>query len=592
MDYLRRLEPRLRAGQSGSGRLRAIGVLGTDVYDKLLILRALRPGFPGVVFFTTDLDAQLLQPGELEWTRNLIVASPFNLQLPPDFHSTALPFRDCYQSSTFFVVSKILNPGQRPTVRPHVYELGPQGLYEFRTPDERPTVCPDGLSLPAQLCAVPGPVQRLLFSLAVLASVSVLYVARDRKKTLRLLGLAVLLAVPPAFVVSAGLRTQESPDGEPFLIAAGISAWPTELLRAVALSLTLGFIVLTFQRLECMGCAIEQKFFAVTSRRPQGRHPGPVSKLRSRIRLDLGRLRLHLRRTGLRLRLVLTQLPVSEVLRGGWRWLRSTLQPMRPAAAATVPELWQELRRRRSFGPRFFRVALGLVLFCGFFGPLFQWLGPAVKPLRGASCHAVDRYVLASSSLALEFLLLYLLDVTCLCNWFARELLDKEHPPCWRAADLEEVARQRGLGAADVCEWQNIQLVATYTEGISALVYYPCVVLLILIVARHRVFDDWSWPLPLLLVFGVSFLLAAAVAFVLRYSAKSGRSRLVRAVRKRARSEPSFRAARLETLADEIEAEQRGAFSHVVSNPVLRASLIPSSGIGLLKLLEVFWHGA
>ncbi len=46
------------SAKQGEKGFRAIGILGSDVYDKLLILRALRPRFPDVVFFTNNLDAQ------------------------------------------------------------------------------------------------------------------------------------------------------------------------------------------------------------------------------------------------------------------------------------------------------------------------------------------------------------------------------------------------------------------------------------------------------------------------------------------------------------------------------------------------------
>ena len=55
--------------------------LGSDVYDKLLILKALKKGLPGAIFFTTDLDARYSLPSEFQETKNLIVASPFGLQL-------------------------------------------------------------------------------------------------------------------------------------------------------------------------------------------------------------------------------------------------------------------------------------------------------------------------------------------------------------------------------------------------------------------------------------------------------------------------------------------------------------------------------
>jgi hypothetical protein len=45
-----------RAGSQGSSGIRAIGLLGSDIYDKLMILRALRRSFP-TPFFTNNYDA-------------------------------------------------------------------------------------------------------------------------------------------------------------------------------------------------------------------------------------------------------------------------------------------------------------------------------------------------------------------------------------------------------------------------------------------------------------------------------------------------------------------------------------------------------
>ncbi|MBP8154541.1 MAG: hypothetical protein KAX87_04565, partial [Nitrospira sp.] len=60
LDYLRRLVETLKREEASSdGEFTAIGVLGSDVYDKLMILQALRSDFPHALFFTTDLDARL-----------------------------------------------------------------------------------------------------------------------------------------------------------------------------------------------------------------------------------------------------------------------------------------------------------------------------------------------------------------------------------------------------------------------------------------------------------------------------------------------------------------------------------------------------
>lgn len=105
-DYLRRLAAEVhdRDGElrrTGQGHFAAIGVLGSDVYDKLLILQALRPEFPEALFFTTDLDALLLPQNKTRYTRNLLVASSFGLTLAPKLQADIPPFRSTYQTSIF-----------------------------------------------------------------------------------------------------------------------------------------------------------------------------------------------------------------------------------------------------------------------------------------------------------------------------------------------------------------------------------------------------------------------------------------------------------------------------------------------------------
>ena len=63
-----------------SKTVRAVGILGSDVYDKLLVLQALRPTFPNALFFTTDADTRFLHPAEFEWARGLVMLSGYGLE--------------------------------------------------------------------------------------------------------------------------------------------------------------------------------------------------------------------------------------------------------------------------------------------------------------------------------------------------------------------------------------------------------------------------------------------------------------------------------------------------------------------------------
>jgi hypothetical protein len=113
-DYLRRLAAYLvdldrREKQAGRNGVRAVGVLGNDVYDKILVLDALRDWFPKAVFFAADLDARLFGRKALRSTRNLIVASSYGLTLNPGIQRAAPPFRDTYQSGMYLSTLVALN---------------------------------------------------------------------------------------------------------------------------------------------------------------------------------------------------------------------------------------------------------------------------------------------------------------------------------------------------------------------------------------------------------------------------------------------------------------------------------------------------
>lgn len=103
-DYLRRLlEQRVGSNQTASPKnaIQAIGVIGIDVHDKLIVAQAVRSAFPDRTFFTTDMDARLVHPDVLQHTRNLIVASSLPLSLKDKLQCGNSPFRDTYQTAMF-----------------------------------------------------------------------------------------------------------------------------------------------------------------------------------------------------------------------------------------------------------------------------------------------------------------------------------------------------------------------------------------------------------------------------------------------------------------------------------------------------------
>jgi hypothetical protein len=131
-DYLGRLgdrmdELRQTLRRQGGGEIKAIGIVGSDVYDTLLILQALRHRFPGALFFTTDLDVRFLNPLEREWARNLIVASSYGLALSRELQGKVAPFRDSTQTAEFAAALAALGNEDLlglQAIPPRLFEVG------------------------------------------------------------------------------------------------------------------------------------------------------------------------------------------------------------------------------------------------------------------------------------------------------------------------------------------------------------------------------------------------------------------------------------------------------------------------------------
>ena len=106
-DYLRRINEQLQSLDNDlrlkrvGKKIDAIGIIGSDVFDKLLILRALRPEFPEALFFTTGFDEAFTMPSEIPWTRNLIISSSFGPKLSSRYQGPIPSFRDTRQSQAF-----------------------------------------------------------------------------------------------------------------------------------------------------------------------------------------------------------------------------------------------------------------------------------------------------------------------------------------------------------------------------------------------------------------------------------------------------------------------------------------------------------
>lgn len=287
-DYLTRLARVLeRAGKQGR-KIKAVGVVGRDVYDKLMVMQAIRPVLSNAIMFTTDADARLGDPSQAPWTRNLLIASAHGLSVPKHIlnlaheheamddghgheeaghshtesgefdHLVPAPFRDSYQTSTFIAASAALQDPIRENDSDWIqqaeqgadllFEVGHHGLFAL---NQRSVLT----STPARKALV-SLASLLAIGLALAGAIPPLRRAlnRERKPGELILHTTNIRVLASASILIGLLLLDRiardqlgSTFAEPYSFTSGISSWPRLMWLHIACSLSffllLGMIV-------------------------------------------------------------------------------------------------------------------------------------------------------------------------------------------------------------------------------------------------------------------------------------------------------------------------------------------------------------
>jgi hypothetical protein len=577
LDYVRRMALDLR--QRGKGKLRAIGILGSDVYDKLLLIQALRDLFPHAVLFTTDLDARFLHPTQIPWTRNLIVASSFGLRLddrapvessryPYRRLLQVPPFRDSYQTSLFFAALRALESappkrcegveaggvgdiGERDVVceddetyrmrfaSPKVYEIGRTRAHRLQPPETHAALDPKDSRL------------WLLVATAVALGVvlrRLRYGGRVKRRAGEWIALYLIIGVPVLLGVSISLLSTLPRVREPYALTEGISIWPTEILRLLATFVALYYLIRDHEKIRDNNTEIAEEF---------GLSATPSSP------------------------------PEHRSLWGRLRWLLSNA-PSVGGERIAVGELWAEYLLRGKWTYRWIRTAALSVLYVAFAGLLFSLLGQPAVPYRGVMAFWADRVALIMSVVSFVLLMFYVVDAVLLRARLVRRLSLARSK--WPDEILKKWSCQGARFENSFGEWLNIRLIARRTEVVGSLVMGPFVVLFLMIISRLSYFDRWDWPLSLIAIMGVNSVAAVGAAVILRRSAERTRAIALDRLRKdRVRclvENDTHSLSLLDRLLAEVESLQRGAFAPFTQQPVMRALLVPFGGIGTAMFLE------
>ena len=600
LDAIQRLAERLKRHQRGlrraGARLAAIGVVGSDLYDKELILQALHSSFADSVFFTTDLDARLIHPSQYPWARNLVIGSSYGLELHPGLQSSlgwwVPPFRSCYQASTFVGCllavagpgGQIPDPEMAERVRsgasaPRLFEVARSGAWDLSEPEGSARhLHPDPLA------KMPFALSALWLAAAMVGTVLVIASPRLMRRAsphcwppdpcelaqlrrARWLSAAVAVALAAVIWISA-----TEPGGEPFAMLEGISIWPTEILRLVAGVFSIVALVHAAGDLRQNHRRLAQRYGLPEDTAYADEQPLPIGE--SEVRPLPG---------------LLQWLRLSS-----WRDDRE-LGPCDendPARAVPAAGLWRVYLQLGRSHIRWRRVWVELAGLIAVLALMMSGLGRPVVPARGALAMWADRMVLVGSVLGVWLLTLWVFDVTRLSEklvrWFATRAT------IWPPAAVERIRAETGLDGFEAAEVLEVRLIAEHTDVVSRLVVPPFVAVFLMIVSRAGVFDGWTWPLAIVAVFAILFGFCLGSAVMLRLAAERARRATLASLRRRQvalvaedSKEADRRSRQIELALKDVEGIRQGAFARWSQHPILRAVLLPFGGAGALWAMDL-----
>jgi hypothetical protein len=619
-DYLRRLTDALKECDKklrfeGAGRIAAIGVLGSDVYDKLLLLQALRPAFPDSTFFTTDLDELLLPQDKLRYTRNLLVASGHDLTLTPELQKDVLPFRSSYQTSIFLATTLAIGNSNLPALKtdvksdpwpdttaalgcwskqPLLFQIGRTAARGLPTNpvDGEEKACQNQTGDPSAgfikaksiepavaahypdftgrarfgIFVIPFLFLGIIFCSATVRRVCFGKLVRPRAELYRVwacrVGVAFILLSTLAVWALLVLHwphvapwLTEYDNGEPMSVFEGISVWPTIALRAFGTLLALFLIWYTLRDLEDSLQNTERRFrlndppctLSQTWKRLRRNKIGLLEAIRSLLWFPSG---------------VRSSMVGDDDEQRPKKWF--TMIAVRYSGS------WQVRCLRAAIG-----VALMGLLWSVILTPIF---GDPNDPARGHRAQHLYDVVTFCEVLSTLFLTFLVADATLYSREFINRLTAVSTE--WPRETVAEFMQRYCLGNPDdLADWIDIQFLAKRTRSITQLIYFPFLLLTVLIVSRSPLLDNFSMPSTVVIALAITVSVVIAAAFAYRSSAERARrvacGHLTRRIIATKAADGCGTADQLEKLLVQMQDLREGAFAPLTSQPMVKAVLLP-----------------
>lgn len=515
LDYIRRMAKFVATeGQSIS----AIGIIGADVYDKQLIIEAIRTYLPGTLIFTTDADALYEHPSFYGSNQNLLIASAWGLTVPVDLpyrvveHAhEGLGFRDNYQTAFHVSVLKALSDPQGPPgVLPvKLFEVGRSGLIDITAQDS-------GKNRGQRLQAIMSSGRLVIIAVLMAPLLALQWFLWTQRKGVtgssesqksRHEYLTLLLVLGGVAIVLSGLGVVRwaLQDGlEPFYLFEGISAAPTIMFRVSAGFYALCLIV--FIHAQMHGNLIDLADYFKLRDGSQGDGVTAAGK-GGRDRHDsIGAWQTELTRL------------VSRSARAGGIAGR----------LPTAPEVWARYVRLDRFRNRLRRVLLPLVVIMA----VICWVAYIVYsqphlvrvdtffrigPINGFQVITLGSIALSTCAVLMAGDAMRL--STLLIRWHEYDFVVWPHYP--------SRSIYKRLYEYPANRLASVELIMRRTEVMRQVIILPFVVLFLQVVARSNLFEGWTWNPGIVSIYAAFAIYLFFCGARLQQAANQARRRII-----------------------------------------------------------------
>ena len=436
-DYLRRRAIGLE------GNVVAVGILGSDIYDKMLVLQAVRPRLSSAIFFTTDLDALYLEREMQPFTRNLVVASADGLEAnesgdKPTTSWKLPPMRDSYQTVLVNEVRNILRgKDSENSGAVHIFEIAPGKSIELPPPAS------NAARFLLQQLAKPW-LSIDIFLLALGNGFLILWAISTREperggrmvaEARNLVGVEIALAGLGLLFLLYMLWLSHAPwlFGEP--LALGVSIWPSVMIRLLAFLVAIVLLSLASYSLVVYGNPQEENLKNALPAKMKQRFDDFID-------------------------------PLFDAKARRWRIVKFSLGYL----------------------------AVSFVLFM---------IWPPIVPARGGLALLIEKIVLALGVALYIIHLIFCLDL----HYCALKLLHAIH------SHFQSEHKETGGDAINTK--QMLTSLGTLTMVIGKTLLYPLTVLILIILSRLNIFDNWVMTPSLTLTFASGALVLVGASLIL-----------------------------------------------------------------------------